>query len=438
MGCLSGCRPGVKLGTMLIVMDKTLQIPSDVDDQNGLDTERLLGGLRTKTLGIILLVAMLFQGLIVLRILLLQDFFPWSDLITLILAGTSYAALRAKPDSQREISWLFMLVLYGNIAEALFPWSATAITPTHLFLPLLVLYGTILGDHWMSVVSAVVALGIYGATAYHYSPLSQRDIANLTNLVLLTVGSALVSFAVWRHYALMIRRIRSTNHQLAQELNKNQHLQSILLHDLANPLTALQGTIGVMSTEPGAPEGLSLLERMTDRMFAILGFVRLLTRKDDEGIVLGPVNLTPLLEGLRETFMERIQAKQIQLEINVPQDFRVHAHADILAHTILANLLSNAIKFSPKGASVRIQAHSRDGRAHISVSNHGMAIPTEVIQGLETGSAYTSLPGTDGESGLGYGLRIVSKTLHQIQGRLSIEHDHEGPRMIVDLPLAED
>jgi len=405
--------------------------------QDPSDAELLLDGLRIKLFRIVLGVAFVSLGLISIRAVLMGHPAPWPDYVALASIAGTLVLLRLRPGWHTMLSWFILALLYLDAADGLFPWHPETITPTHLLLPLLVIYGTVLGNLRMSVVSAIVSLGIYAATALHYRPLGDRDTLLLTNLVISIFGSAFLSAAVWHFHRILIREVRVRNHQLQQQLSEKQQLQAILFHDIANPLTGLRGTVSMMQSRPPTSADLKRLDQMIDRMSSIIAFVKLLTRGPSREIHREPVFIAWAVSVLQDIFAERLGDKELRLETELPENLAVNTHADILTHSVLANLVSNAIKFSPRGSVLRIRALSETGRVRIQIWNPGTEIPEDVLQNLEEGGDYRSCPGTEGEMGLGHGLRIVKATLQQLQGRLILSNQPDGVCTEVDLPGIE-
>jgi signal transduction histidine kinase len=125
------------------------------------------------------------------------------------------------------------------------------------------------------------------------------------------------------------------------------------------------------------------------------------------------------------------------LQADIPKGLNVHSHADILTHSVLANLVSNAIKFSPKGSSIQLMARHEGKRVRIQLFNPGTSIPEAVLNAFRSGDDYHSSMGTEGEAGMGHGLRIVSATLQQLQGYFSIRNDVHGVCMDLEVPSSE-
>jgi len=396
--------------------------------------EASLEAFRAQIFNLLLITTSLILGLLALRGFLFNGIHPKEDLLTLGAMVLGYGLVRRHPGWNRPLSWLMLLCLQADAIHGIIPWHDQALSPAHLLLPLLVLYGTLLGELWMSLASMVLALGVYGLTARHYQPLDGLLIAEFTNLGLLTVCAGGLSLALWKYHDLLIHRLKAQTLELHHELEENQQLQAIIFHDIANPLTAIKLQVEMLSGRPQMAKEAGRLDHLASKIFSIIYSVRLLTTRHLEKIALAPVSLPQLAESLRETFLERLVGKDLQLEVEIPEQTFPHSHGEILEHSILSNLLSNAIKFSPRGSRITLTAEARGDQIQIRLHNPGAVLPESVLKRLRGGRAYASSDGTEGESGTGHGLQIVALTVAKLKGSLAFLNEAEGVTAVLTLP----
>lgn len=103
---------------------------------------------------------------------------------------------------------------------------------------------------------------------------------------------------------------------------------------------------------------------------------------------------------------------------------------------ILSNIIGNAFKYTLQG-SITIELDvKKTPRPHVSlvVTDTGRGISTEFLNN----SLYKAFRQEDpSSSGVGLGLSLVRKTVHELQGAIKIESSTEGTRVNVLLPLIE-
>ena len=115
----------------------------------------------------------------------------------------------------------------------------------------------------------------------------------------------------------------------------------------------------------------------------------------------------------------KLSAKDINLVAEVPA---VHVQAEpcSLVNSVLNNLLTNAIKFSPRGSSIELSARVEGTQVCLTVRDHGIGMTPEVLAHLFDLGKSHSRPGTDGETGTGFGMPLVQRFVTQFGGRLEV------------------
>jgi len=399
-------------------------------------TETMLEEFRDQVFNLLLMTTSLTLGLLALRGFFFKGIHPLDDLLSLAAMILGYGLLRRHPRWRRPLSWIMLLCLFLDGLHGIIPWRPQSISPAHLLLPLLVLYGILLGDVVMSLVSMALVLGIYGLTAWHYRPVEGLFLAELSNLALLAVCAGVLSLAVWKYHNLLIKRLKAQTFELKRELEENQQLQAIIFHDIANPLTALKIRVDLLGVQPQFAEEAGRLDHLTAKIFSIIRSVRLLTARQVGTITLVPVDLAEIAVSVRETFQQRLAEKTLQLDIEIQAGARARSHGEILENSILSNLLSNAIKFSPRGSRISLTALPGDRQIHLVVRNPCEPLAAGVLQDLNSGRPHASRRGTEGEPGSGHGLHIVALTLARLEGSLEIRSEADGLAVEVSLPAA--
>jgi two-component system sensor histidine kinase CreC len=119
-----------------------------------------------------------------------------------------------------------------------------------------------------------------------------------------------------------------------------------------------------------------------------------------------------------------------------PGDFFGHAvsGARFLLQRALANFVLNAIEFSPREATVTVDAHDVGGRIELTVRDHGPGLPAFAEDRIF--EKFFSLPRPDtGRRGTGLGLAFVREvaTLHGGGARLA-NHPDGGALATLTLP----
>ena len=132
-----------------------------------------------------------------------------------------------------------------------------------------------------------------------------------------------------------------------------------LTHEVKSPLSAIRGAAELLQ-EPDMPQAerqrflanitreAGRIQEMVDRMMELTA---LETRRALDNVQ--PVALKLLLEELANAAQDAARQRQIQIDIDAPEDAVVDGDAFLLRRAV-SNLLDNAVDFSPEGGSVKL------------------------------------------------------------------------------------
>jgi signal transduction histidine kinase/CheY-like chemotaxis protein len=138
-----------------------------------------------------------------------------------------------------------------------------------------------------------------------------------------------------------------------------------------------------------------------------------------------------------ETLQNDFQAKQLKLEVELP-DGPLNASADeTRIAQILINLLSNSLKFTAAGGAVYVKLFERAGAAVLTVRDTGIGIEPVLVPQLFTMFFQTNEPPKGAKSGLGVGL-AVAKVLVELHGGTIEAHSGgqgKGAEFTIVLPM---
>jgi len=234
--------------------------------------------------------------------------------------------------------------------------------------------------------------------------------------------------------------------ELLGEIAVVQESQSRLMrdigHDLRSPLASIVSMSECMRLGDFGPVGneqfraCELLETTARRLLARTEALYALhegREGTDEGhgdtVDVGEV-LTRVTEGLRPHAL----AKQLSLEIRVP-DSAVYASCDLVAlERIVAHLVDNAIKFTEHG-SVAAQLTTSDEEIRVTVRDTGIGITPEDLERVT--EKYFRVDTAGQREGSGVGLAVVNELAAAIGGSLSISSTlGEGSCFTLTLPHA--
>jgi signal transduction histidine kinase len=240
---------------------------------------------------------------------------------------------------------------------------------------------------------------------------------------------------------------------VADQTRKLDNLLNIVTHDIANPLTLISGNAELLLVQDASPahnNALRRIARASELITDILHKVKKIqaAKAGKLRIETSPVSLNQIFDKLRFVFEARLEHKKQTLRINLPsalQDVMVHADPVMLLNEVLSNLVSNAIKFSPAGSVIDIAVTRAQNIMRIEVRDQGMGIPKDLIPHIFDDSRSTSRPGTEGETGTGFGLPLARHVAEAFGGRLHVTSrggddtpGATGTTFILMLPVANE
>lgn len=230
---------------------------------------------------------------------------------------------------------------------------------------------------------------------------------------------------------------------------------AVVSHELRTPLNSILGWAQMLRTrnmnqatvhkaletiERNAKQQVTLIEDILDVSRIIRGKIRLSIQ---------PVNLASMIEEAIETIKPVLEAKSIQLEINIDPNLGTVAGDRSRLLQVVSNLLSNAAKFTPEGGTVKVNLLLEQNRrgwkinqsnmfyAQITVSDTGKGIGADFLPHVFDGFRQEDSSITRSHGGLGLGLTIVRRLVELHSGTVKAfsEGEGKGATFTVYLPL---
>jgi PAS domain S-box-containing protein len=215
-------------------------------------------------------------------------------------------------------------------------------------------------------------------------------------------------------------------------------------HELRTPLTALLGYAHLLQSRKrdeayiaravekivrSAQVQAQLTEDLLDIARIVSGKLRIDPR---------PLNLITVVEAALETVRPAMEAKGLQLEIDLqPAAGMVIGDANRLQQVVW-NLLANAAKFTPPGGTVGVRLERDGGEALLTVRDTGQGISPSFLPFVFDRFRQADSSSQRTQSGLGLGLAIVRHLVELHGGTVAAASDGAGAgaTFSVRLPMA--
>ena len=233
-----------------------------------------------------------------------------------------------------------------------------------------------------------------------------------------------------------IKLKKQTEELIKQNATKDKFF-SIISHDLINPLGSVIGFsellkesfkgenykdldpvkieayVGIINKS--ANFTLELLKNLLEWSRVQIGSINAI--KDN-------FNISDLVNRNIEGHISQASSKQISFESNVSYNLSAFADEKMVS-TIIRNLMSNAIKFTPNGGVITISVEEKvineKKIIETSITDTGLGISEENIEGLFKIEKNYKSTGTNKETGTGLGLVLCKEFLDKNNGEIRVE-----------------
>ena len=212
-------------------------------------------------------------------------------------------------------------------------------------------------------------------------------------------------------------------------------------HELKTPLATIRLAIGEIcssdmeSLSPSIRDNLLRLNNQVLRMERLVkDLLDMSSLETLSGLDLKPVHLTELLSALIEDYRLLSDARNIMMEVNLPENLWVKGDEEKLRRAF-SNLLDNAIKYNEDGGQIAIRAERDVAEAVVIIENTGPGVPEEDLPKVFDQFYRVEKSRSLDYGGSGLGLSIIKRIVELHKGKVDIESKPGArTRVIVRLP----
>jgi signal transduction histidine kinase len=263
------------------------------------------------------------------------------------------------------------------------------------------------------------------------------------NVVPLPDGNTLITYVDVTASAGIERALRERNEALEAADRLKTGFMSNVSYELRTPLNSILGFASMLSAglagELGAKQAeyVSDIQSSSNDLLAVIDAILDLTTIDAGAMELRleDVKLEDLLTGVAGDFVDRVDDRDLTLNIEIAEDAGEIRADHRRLHQTLSHLVSNAIGFSPRGSTIRMGARRDGSDVLLWVADNGRGMDPEFQK--KAFERFNSRPAAGGHRGPGLGLALVKSfvELHggsvRLMSRLS-----KGTTVICRLPAA--
>jgi two-component system phosphate regulon sensor histidine kinase PhoR len=225
------------------------------------------------------------------------------------------------------------------------------------------------------------------------------------------------------------------------DLTRRQFVSNVS-HELRSPLASIKAMVetlesGALEENQVATDFVHRIHRDIERMSGIVEDLLELSRLESGQVVLDltPMDVLPLMKEVKHEFQTRADAKEITLELSLPDSLPLVMGERDKLHQVLTNLLDNALKFTPESGTVTLYATPLVDMIQIYVSDMGIGIAEEhhphVFERFYRVDSSRQYPGT------GLGLAIAKHIVQAHWGEVAVEsREGEGSTFSFTVPIS--
>ncbi len=243
-----------------------------------------------------------------------------------------------------------------------------------------------------------------------------------------------------------LEELESSRDRAVQVAKIKSDFAANVSHEIRTPLNGILGMVNLLK-EMGLPqhqhEYLDVASKSGDSLLQMLNDV--LDYSKVEGghfeLDIKDLDLRLLLEQLALLYAEKVQAKDLELCLDLPTSELLFVRADSTRiRQVISNLLNNAVKFTASGhitLAAQILSNT-NGRAliEISVADTGMGIPEQALGQIFMPFIQVDAKTSNEFGGTGLGLTIVSQMAELMGGEVSVSSvEGEGSCFKLILPM---
>jgi signal transduction histidine kinase len=239
----------------------------------------------------------------------------------------------------------------------------------------------------------------------------------------------------------MAERLQTSEREREEVEKSKKRMIMDISHDLKTPITSIAGYSkalceGMVEDEESRKKYLTYIFDKAIRMTKLIDDLFRFSKMEDSEFRLNkqPSDIVEFLREIIASNYGEIEAKEIELDIELPQEQIICSFDKIELDRALTNIITNMVKYNPKGTEAFIELVKEDC-IKIKIGDKGIGMSKDleasVFDAFVRGESARK---TDGGTGLG--LAISKKIVELHGGKIHLETEEgKGSIFTIELPI---
>lgn len=237
-----------------------------------------------------------------------------------------------------------------------------------------------------------------------------------------------------------VNKLTAANLLLEDQLARKEQFAAMIAHELRSPLTPIINYAQIVARPNQRREtierGTNIIVSQAWRLMRLINDLLDSSRLSTGQFTLScsSCDLIALIKEVVEQL--RPVAPYHSFALDLPETSLIGNWDNMRLQQALGNLVDNAIKYSDEETTITVRAWQTPGKAHVSVHNMGVYIPSGDIGQLFR--PFSRLAGSGSHRGTGLGLYITRCIVEAHGGELRLErteNECDGTMFSFDLPM---
>jgi two-component system sensor histidine kinase CpxA len=218
-------------------------------------------------------------------------------------------------------------------------------------------------------------------------------------------------------------------------LSAERRLLQDVSHELRSPLARLGFAVELAKTSSDHEGALSRIRKEADRLGQLVEELLQLTRAEGDPTArnVEEFDLAELIDDLVEDCSVEAEAQGCRLVARINGRPVLFGERELVRRAC-ENVLRNAIRHAPAGTPIELSLSSHDGRASITIRDHGRGVPPDALGDIFQPFYRVEKDRDRSSGGIGLGLAITRRAIELHHGRVTAQNANPGLLVEIELP----